>query len=190
VATSAQMSGFGVNQDLAPLRTVDYSAVNTNESKLFELIGIPDLERHPVWESILDDEADELSVFAVRDLPVTNLEGRFVGTRVQLANGDLHWAMLFYIDVNDSRKTEQFLSLRIERGGNWFNLARYWDVDYQRSGPEALASFLGLPLEEIFPISYDVREYSMGDPGTLADQIPKQPRERLPEDVIIKMLVR
>jgi hypothetical protein len=171
------------------LGTVDYSAVDTNESKLFTLIEIPDLERHPVWESILDDEADELSVFPVRDLPVADLEGRFVGTRVQFANGDLHWAMLFYLHANDSRKTEQFLSVRIERNGKWFDLARYWDVDYERSGPEALARFLGLPLEEIFPIRYDVREYSMGNPAALAGEVPKEPRERLPEDVIIKMII-
>ena len=164
--------------------------MDTNESKLFSLIGISDLERHPVWESILDDEADELSVFPVRLLPVADLEGRFVGTRMHLANGDLHWAMLFYLDANDSRKTEQFLCLRIERNGKWFDLARYWDVDYQRSGPEALADFLGLPLEEIFPIRYDVREYSMGDPAALAGEVPKEPRERLPADVIIKMAVR
>lgn len=163
--------------------------MDTNESKPFTHIGISDLERHPVWESILDDEADELSVFPVRQVPVAHLEGRFVGTRVQLANGDLHWAMLFHLDANDPRKTEQFLSLRIERNGQWFDLARYWDVDYRRSGPEAVASFLGLPLEEIYPIRYDVREYSMGDPVALAGEVPKEPRERLPEHVIIKMAI-
>ncbi len=122
---NTHFSAYRVHQDLAPLCTVDCSAVDTNESKLFTFIGISDLQQHPVWESILDDEADELSVFPVGLLPVADLEGRFMGTRVQLANGDLHWAMLFYLDANDTRKTEQFLSLRIERSGKWFDLARY-----------------------------------------------------------------
>src|SRR5271167_3635087 len=106
-----------------------------DNSKLFPSLQISDLKLNPVWEAILDDEADDPSVFPVQPLPVTSLKGRFVATRVQLANGALHWAMLFDVDVSDVRKTAQFLHLRIESNGEWFWLARYWDVDYSRNGP-------------------------------------------------------
>jgi hypothetical protein len=163
--------------------------VSIENSKPFEKIRLSDLETYPVWEDILDDEADEPSVFPVSVLPVDNLDSRFVGTRVTLANGSLLWAMLFGLYPTNARKTEQFLHLRVERGGQWFWLARYWDPDYHRNGPEALADFLALSVDEVFPIGYDVREYATGDPEVLQGQVPKEPRERLPTNERIKMLV-
>ena len=163
--------------------------MSIENSKLFPLVQISDLKKHPVWEDILDDGADDPSVFPVEPMPVADLARRFVGTCVKLANGSFVWAMLFNLDVTDARKTEQFLHLRIERDGEWFWLARYWDVDYERRGPEVLGTFLGLSVDEIFPISYDVRRYSGGDSTVLAGEVPKEPRERLPIDVIIRMAV-
>jgi hypothetical protein len=166
--------------------------MNASENRPFPLLQVPDLELHPVWEDILDDETDDQpdapSVFPVQPLPVNDLAGRFVAIRVRLANGDRPWAMLFNINVNDAQKTEQLLQLRIELNGQWFWLARYWDVDHAQSGPEALAHFLGLPLDDIFPISYDIRQYSTGDLNALAGKVPKEPK-RLPRDTIIGMAV-
>ena len=60
------------------------------------------------------------------------------------------------------------VTLRIHRDGAWFDLARYFDPDPVERGPEALAHFLGLPVDEVFPISFDVREYVEGQPPALA----------------------
>lgn len=163
--------------------------VSVENAKLFPLIQVSDLEKFPVWEDILDDEADDPSAFPVTQMPVSSLERRFVAARVKLANGNWLWAMIFNLDVASPRKTEQFIQLRIERHGEWFWLARYWDVDYERNGPKALAEFLGLSVDDVFPISYDVREYVEADSPVLAGHVPKEPQERLPTDEIIKMAV-
>jgi hypothetical protein len=158
-------------------------------AKLFPLIRVSDLEQHPVWKAILDDEADDPSVFPVHSLPVTNLDSCFVAIRVHLANGKQVWAMLFDVILTDSRKTEHLVQLRVEHNGAWFWLARYWDIDADRNGPEALAQFLGLSVDEVFPIHYDLTGLATGLPSAIKGQIPKEPRERLPKDEIIRMCV-
>jgi hypothetical protein len=158
--------------------------------KLFPLICASDLEQHPVWEAILDDEADEPSVFPIESLPVTNLDSRFAATRMRLANGKHLWTMLFNVDLTDSRKTEHLVHLRIERNGTWFWLARYWDVDIDRNGPYALAQFLALSIDEVFPMHYDLTGVATGLPSVIKGQITREPRERLTEHEIIKMIVR
>jgi hypothetical protein len=160
-----------------------------DKTKLLPLIQVSDLEQHPVWETILDDEADDPSDFPVDPLPVTNLDSRFVATRVRLANEKQVWAMLFNVDLTDSRKTEHLVQLRIENNGEWFWLARYWDSDFEQSGPDALAQFLGLSVDEVFPIQYDLTGLATGLPSVIKGQIPKEPRERLPRDEIIRMCV-
>lgn len=158
-------------------------------AKLFPLIQVSDLEQHSVWEAILDDEADEPSVFPVQPLPVIKLDSRFIATRVRLANEHITWAMLFNVDLTDLRKTEQLVQLRIEHNGRWFWLARYWDVDAESKGPEALAQFLGLSVDEVFPIQYDLTGLATGLASVIKGQIRKEPRERLPSDEIIRMCV-
>lgn len=98
--------------------------MSRKNTKPFPKLQISDLEKHPIWETLVDDDADDPSVFPIDTLPVTHLTGRLVGTRVQLANGDRLWAMLFNLDLKDARKTDQLVQLRIERKGEWFWLAR------------------------------------------------------------------
>jgi len=59
----------------------------------------------------------------------------------------------------------------IEHAGKWFDLAR----------------FLGLAVDEIFPISFDLRPYVEGDPAVLQGSVLREPRERLSRDEIIAM---
>jgi len=163
--------------------------MSRKNTKPFPKLQISDLEKHPIWETLVDDDADDPSVFPIDTLPVTHLTGRLVGTRVKLANGDRLWAMLFNLDLTDARKTDQLVQLRIERKGKWFWLARYWDVDYDRSGPEALATFLGLSVDETFPITYDITGIATGLQPVVSGQLSKEPRQRLPRDEIIRMAV-
>jgi hypothetical protein len=162
--------------------------MTTPETKLFLSLQINDLERYPVWESVPDRQLDA-TVFPVTELPVSRLADRVVGTRVRLANGQDVWAILLYLDAKDAWKNEHLARLRVERNGHWFDLARYWDLDFSRNGPEALASFLGLSEDEVFPISYDVSKYVEGDPSALVGSFLKEPRQRLPEAEIIRLAV-
>jgi hypothetical protein len=159
--------------------------MNPDAIKLFRDITVADLEMYPVWQSI--EAKDDPSAFPIESLPVANLAGRFVGTRVRLANGNHAWAMLLGVNLTDLRKTEQMADLRIEHNGEWFCLAQYWDVNFKRRSPDALAQFLNLSVDEVFPIYYDLTGLAVGLTSVIKGHIPKEPRERLPEDEIIKM---
>jgi len=108
---------------------------------------------------------------------------------VRLANGSQRWALIGNIDTGNPRSTEHFLILSIDRDGKWFTLARYHDFDYADCGPEVLSRFLELTVDEIFPISFDVRPYTEGDPAALVGTITKEPRERRSEAELMAMAV-
>ena len=151
-----------------------------DKPKRAESLTVEDLIAHPVWMFTGSDRKGETVVRPVGRLPVTSLSGKILGTTVTLANGSDVWALLGNIDQNNARLSEHYLTISIERAGRWFHLARYFDVDYARRGPEALATFLSLPPEQLFPITYDVRNYvSGGDPAALCGAIPRLPRKRL-----------
>lgn len=152
-------------------------------------LRVADFEAFPVWQFAGADEDGEPMVRPVKRLPVTNTGGKIVGVRVRLANGDVAWAILGNINVGNGRATQQFLTLAVEHNGAWFHLARYFDIDYSTRGPNALASFLGLPLDEVFPVSYDLRPYVQGDAAILAGVVHKEPGERLSEAELMALAI-
>jgi hypothetical protein len=158
--------------------------------KQIESLQVSDFAVHPVWRLTHGEDEDELAVRPVLEIPVADLDLKLVGTRVQLANGTYVWALIGNIDSADARQTGHFLTLSVERDGSWFHLARYHDIHYHRSGPAALAKFLDLRIEEVFPIAYDLRPYSKGDVAALTGQIGLEPRERLSRAELISMAVK
>jgi hypothetical protein len=142
-----------------------------------------------VWEFLPESQSrDETWVQPVsRSLPLTSLSGRIVATTVCLANGERIPALLANIDVRNPQSTMHFLGLSVEKEQRRFRLARYHDVDYERSGPEALAIFLGLPLVDIFPIAYDISDIAEGVSDALRGQIPAEPQVRLGEADLINL---
>lgn len=158
----------------------------SKNTKPVELLEIGDLEANAVWEFV---SGGETVVRPVRRLPVKSLTARLVGTQVRLSNGTAIWALIGNIDPNNPRLTEHFLTLSVLKSGKWFTLSRYHDFDYAEKGPESLASFFGLPVDEVFPISYDVSEQVSGDLAALSGTIPKEPKEKLTRSEIIAMAV-
>jgi hypothetical protein len=142
-----------------------------------------------VWECVNDDSLGERAVRPVKSLPVKHLTGRLIGTQVRLANGAAVWALIGNIDAGNPKLTEHFITMSLERGARWFHLARYHDPDCAERGPEALARFLGLALDDVFPISYDVRQYANGHDAALAGVVGREPRERLTRAQIIALAV-
>ena len=133
---------------------------------------VPDLQIHPVWEFAGDEEADdETLVRPVEVLPVQSLAGRLAATNVRLSNGATAWALIGNIELADPRSAEHFLTLRIERDGVWFDLARYFDPDYTERGPAALAEFLRLAVDDVFPIHFDIRYCVTGNSAALVGSI-------------------
>ena len=147
-----------------------------------EALTVADFQAYPVWEFLYDDEIGETMVRPVEKLPVESLDNSVIGTQVRLANGSQVWASFGNFDVTNPRATQHFLDISIERGGKWFYLARYHDVGFTSHGPEALARFLGLGVDDVFPITVDVRRYVRGDPAALRAIVLKEPREKLTDE--------
>jgi hypothetical protein len=149
-----------------------------------------DFQKYPVWEYQWgkSDKNGDTIVKSVEALPVADLSNRYVvGVPVRLANGNQVWAALENIQTAKPHKTQHVICLTIEKDGKWFHLARYFDPWYDKENPEALSKFLGLPIDDIFPISYDVQPYVAMDSPAHAGQIPREPKERLPSDLVLKL---
>lgn len=157
--------------------------------KPVESLTVADFQAYPVWEFLNDDEIGELMMQPV-ELPVESLDNRIVGTQVRLANGSWVWSSFGNFDVGNPRATQHFLDISIERNGEWFHLARYFDVGFPAEGPEALARFLGLHVDDVFPITVDVRRYVRGDPAALTAVVLKEPQEKLTDAELNKLIFR
>ena len=153
-------------------------------------LTVTDFRQHSVWRFTGRDEPTETAVRPVKKLPVTSLVGALVGSEGRLASGQKVMMMLGNLDPTNPRLTEHFLTATIFRDdGASFHLARYHDIDADQHGPDALASFLQMKKEEIFPISWDVRRVVAGDPAALHGKIEASPRERLTRKQIIALAV-
>lgn len=160
-----------------------------SRGKSVSALQVSDLKKCPVWAYTNNDKQGELVVQAVKRLPVASLNGKLFGLQVKLANGRLLWALLGNLDAKNAGLTEHFLTLSIKVHSEWFNLARYHDHDYEQRGPKALSRLLTLPIDDIFPISYDVRQFVQEAPAHLAGKILKEPRKRLTREEIIALAV-
>lgn len=155
-----------------------------------ESLTVADLQAHPVWEFLNNDEIGETMVEPVEELPVETLDSRLIGIQVRLANGLPVWALIGNFDVTHPRAVQHFLTLSIDRGGKWFHLARYHDVGFPDEGPEALAHFLGLHVDEVFPITVDVRRYVRGNSEALTPIVLKEPQEKLTREELHALISR
>ena len=162
----------------------------TENIKPAESLTVDDFEAHPVWEFLNDDEIGETMVRPVERIPVESLDNRILGFQVPLANGSQVWASICNFDVTNPRATQHFLCLSIERRGEWFYLARYFDFSFADEGPEGLARFLGLGVDDVFPITVDVRRYVRGHPAALTAIVLKEPEEKLTLEERLEMSVR
>lgn len=158
-------------------------------------LTISDLQRFPVWEFDLAHEGlpghDESWVIPVRKLPVTDLANRVIGTKAQLASGKSVYCLLGNIDLQHEQKTTQFLTATLLKAdGDSFFLARYFDVDYARQGPEALADFLALPVEEVFPISYDISSAANGLETVTKGLIKREMTDKLSDEERFALVFR
>ena len=149
-----------------------------------------DYAESPVWRFTGSDTPDETHVKPVRRLPVRRLGGCLVGIPIHLANGTVLTGVIGNFDPDTPRLTEHFLTLSVFRpDGVLFHLARYHDYDAAKQGPAKLAKFLSLPVDAVFPISYDLSGIVAGSPDVLRGTVSAEPRERLTRAEIIALAV-
>ena len=139
-----------------------------------------DFRKWPIWEFCNDDSPDETAMSPVKKTPVDHLMGRVIACEMALANGQRVFGVLSNINVRNLRKTQQYRGLTVFRNQKKFSLRRYFDTDLrQLRGPEQLAQFLGLPISDVFPITYDISNLVNAPPEIVRAQIPLEPAERL-----------
>lgn len=151
-------------------------------------LTVLDLTLHPVWRYV-DTDDREVMVAPVKRLPVKSLDGKIVGTEITLANSEKRWATLSNVDVKNARSTKHFLTLSVLVDLKWIHIARCHDHDYAERGPEFLAKALGLRVDDVYPIQYDIRECATGECESLKTCILKEPSEKLSRAEIIALAV-
>lgn len=157
--------------------------------KPIDTLSVADIEKNSVWQYVSSRNTGEVCVKPVKKVPVASPSGKVIGAQVCFASGAKAWALIGNIDTENPSLMEHFITLSIERDGVWFQLARYHDHDFSERGPDALAQFLNMKVDSIFPIIVDVREYLRGNPAVLVFEVLKEPKNKLSREEIIAMAV-
>lgn len=163
-------------------------------SKPVQALTPEDFAEFAVWRYDLDAETveghDETWVRPVEQYPVTDLSNRIIGALVLLHNGARMPACLGNVALRNAESTREFLTLSLWSHNEWVDLARYFDVDYSGRGPVSLSRRLGLPVTEVFPITYDISEHAEGLESVLKGIIDSEPKNRLSEDERMALIFR
>ena len=142
----------------------------------------PDFQEFPIW-TFEGSGNEDLLLRPVMKWPGTNLSGSVAGSEATLANGAKAFAMFGNVCPDDPRSTRHLLTLSVAMpDGKWFNLARYFEPTVRIFGPTQLAQALGLPVDAVFPIAYDLRKLLVGEEAALHGTILAEPQERLTLD--------
>ena len=152
--------------------------------KTIEQLRPVDFQEFPIWT--FEGSGDEdLLLRPVTKWPVADLGGSVAGSEVTLSNGSKAFAMFSNVFPDDPRSTRHLLTLSVAMPtGKWFNLARYFEPTVRLFGPSQLAQALGLAVEDVFPISYDLQSLIVGQDEALKGKILAEPEERLPIEQI------
>lgn len=154
---------------------------NGRTRKPVDAITPADAADFPVWEYANDEEGlpgrDETWMRPLLGLPVSSMDNRVAWVTVRLANGETRLGALSNVDLNDPSEHEHFLCISVFRDdGDQFFLARYHDPFRDTHGPRNLAEFLGLRVEDIFPIAFDLSSVATGNPACLHGTIEREPK--------------
>ncbi len=149
-------------------------------------LNISDIEFSSCWRFTNSFE-DELEIEAIPDCSYDDLSGLIIGTQIKLADGSTVWALLQNISRAGQEVNDHFLTVTINQNGEWFTLARYHDINRQIFGPNSLALFLGRTIQDIFPMTYDLRDILNADTEKLIGTIHEQPANRLSRQELISL---
>jgi hypothetical protein len=155
--------------------------------RTLESLTLSDLKNSPVWEMADDSKSGDILVTQIKSIPVKSLQNRLIGTQVHLADGSAVWCLLGNIEPTNPLSTRHLLTASLHHKRKWFNLARYHDIDFKSRDGAALARFLGKPVSDVFPISYDIRDFAVGVRESLVGTISLQIDERLTAEDLINL---
>ena len=155
-------------------------------------IGPKILAECPVWEFVNDDEhpLGETAMRPVHERPVRSFDGRIFGTRVELADGSMIWAMISDLGFGPQKYRHHFRSLTVFAKGKRFHLANYFQIWYRQEGPVALAAFLGKPTQAVFPISYDFTALAEGPADVVRGTFDEKISDPIPRAKLMEIIVK
>lgn len=157
----------------------------------YDNLTIKDFKKYPVWEfTHTTTGGDEMDVAPIKQVPVSSAENRVFGTEVKLKSGKNCWAVIGGIAPNDPSSTREFMSCRFWHKSRWFPLARPFDVAYDSYGPASLAQFLGMNLDAVFPITYDLRSLIIGNQDALLGVISAEAKSRLSTRQLVQRVMK
>ena len=135
---------------------------------------------YPVWEWDLEVD-DDAALFPIQDYPVSYLEGRIIGVPCYLNNGAIINCVLSAIEIGSPHKTDQFLSLTAMVNETKIQLQRYFDVGASEDPGKVFADNIGIPVDDVFPIKWDVQKYVTKGTRGRSGTITRFPAMRLNE---------
>ncbi|RCS44030.1 hypothetical protein DTL42_18030 [Bremerella cremea] len=155
--------------------------------KCFHDLTVSDISDCPIWRFTNENSNDDLEIEPVIEQTFSNLSGLIIAAQVELADLTSHLALHQNVSRAGQKVNDHFLSLTLERAGNWFSLARYHDVSIESFGPIHLAKFMGKPVKDVFPIKYDLRETLRSDSARLVGFVRDVPVFPLTDDELISL---
>ena len=154
-------------------------------------LNIKELQEHPVWEFSNDELCgSELSIIPITVYPISSMNGRVIGTKLKLSGGISVWGILGNIDLNDSFLNSHFLSVSLFAGGKWLPVPRYHDIGKDEFSEEEIAKLVGSKAGAIFPISYDIGQYCIGDISIIRGVIIREPEVKLSRSELLELTFR
>lgn len=136
------------------------------EPRPVESLTPADAMQHHVWRFVPDEMLSETidETFVVPESePVDSLDSKVILTEVALANGNMFPAMINNVFANDRKKTQIFIDISLFYMGIWFDIPRVIDSDYSNEAVVKIADALGIEVDDMFPIHYDLRQYVIGE---------------------------
>jgi hypothetical protein len=132
-------------------------------------LRIEDVRAYPVWQYCVADNEDGIGLLPVTEKgPLQSLDERIVATQVCLANGTFIWGVLFGLDSYASTFSENDTGLVLFLDDSRAELGRAWERHLPGKSREELAAHLGLPTEDVFPITFDVSSAVLGNSSALS----------------------
>jgi hypothetical protein len=163
-----------------------------NSTRPLNSLQPDDVKKNRLWEFVPSKDG-ELWVKSIASRKTKKFSGRLVSCQVTFANDSRHWALIEGIDIDTPEFSRHNREIRLfVEGCGWFHLAQYFDNEEIKKyrGESVLSEMMGLSVDEIFPIEFDVRELSSVDSSCLSGTFEVNPGWGLSKADVMALLVQ
>jgi hypothetical protein len=151
------------------------------------------LEVNWLWQFVPAGSDGDLLLKPVKVRQTQQFTGRLAACKVRLADGSAVWGLIEGLDLATPEFLRHNRELYLWTGASgWFHLAQYFDSNAIKAiqGPEVLCGVLGKPLDQIFPIQFDLSARSTVESTCLHGSFEVEPAWGLSQADVMAVLVR